>query len=267
MLFGATLPILPWLRSHGATFVYGVHDIRQHPGERTGLEQAAAQFGLIQRADKLVTLSQDMKSELIKRYPNKSGRISVEPLAGIYECTSTPREFPKERALRLLVPGRLVRYKGFERLAQALQLLGSDICRVTIAGEGPERGYVARLFASLPTVDLRLGWMPDNDRRRLFEEHDVLVCAHDEASQSGLICEALTWALPSIVTPVGALPEQIEFGKAGWVARDTSPAALAEIITQVARDPIGYDAASSQCAAVLQRARLPSSWGQTLGLE
>ena len=266
MLFGATMPLLPWLRSSGAQFVYVVHDINQHPGERTGLEQAVAQFGLIRLADKLVTVSESMKNEFARKYPRLAARLVVEPLAGLYDSAAAAREFPAGRAMRFLVAGRLVRYKGYERLAQALRLMEHARCEVTFAGEGPERSRVAEQFGKLPNVTLRLQWTPAAVHRELFRDHDALLCPYDEASQSAVICDALSCAMPSIVTPVGALAEQIGFGKAGRVVPDMSPAALAETMARVSHDAAGYRAASAGCRDVLDTARAASGWPRTLGL-
>jgi glycosyltransferase involved in cell wall biosynthesis len=266
MIFGAAMPLLLLERGIAERFIYVVHDVRSHPGERISTEHNIAQFCLLRMASKLVAVSETVKRELISVYPRAEGRIVVEPLAGLYESKHGPRAALRDRPLRLLAPGRLVKYKGYERVAQALDLIDRDSVQVTIAGDGPERQGVERLFSHRANVAIRTDWLSASERQHLFRNHDVLLCAHDSASQSGLICEALSYSMPSIVTPVGALPEQIGFGKAGWVTPNLSAQALAKLIWEVHRDKAAYRAASAGCLEVLAAARQASQWANTLGL-
>jgi glycosyltransferase involved in cell wall biosynthesis len=266
MLFGAALPLAPLARRAVSRFVYVVHDVRPHPGETIWLELRVGQTGLLCLADRLVTLSQAMRSELVALHPRLGGRIVVEPLAGLYDRLHAPRSFPEGRRVRFLVAGRQVRYKGFERLAAALRLLDPTDFDVTIAGDGPERPRIKALFGGAPNVTLSPGWASPADHRRQFEAHDVQLCPYDEGSQSGLICDALTMAMPTVVTPVGALPEQIGFGRAGWITADMTPPALAEVISKVARGEGDYAPRSQACGTIIDEQRAVSTWPRVLGL-
>jgi glycosyltransferase involved in cell wall biosynthesis len=266
MLFGATIPLVALARSVARRIIYVVHDAQAHSGERIGLQQSLAQFVLLRTADTLVTVSQNTKSELARLHPRMESKLVAESLVGLYDSVRNVRDIPAGRRWRLLAPGRLVRYKGFDRLAQALEIIGDADYELTIVGQGPEEARVAKLFAQWPQVRIESGWTSMQERRRLYESHDVLLCPHDEASQSGLICEALVHAMPSIVTPVGALPEQIGFGKAGWVTTDMSPQALAQQIENILQGSSDYRAASAGCAEVLNQARSASTWSRTLEL-
>lgn len=266
MLFGAALPLAPFARRAVTRFVYVVHDVRPHPGERIGLELRVGQTGLLCLADRLVTLSQAMRAELVALHPRLGGRTFVEPLAGLYDRLHAARAFPEGRRTRFLVAGRQVRYKGFERLAQALRRLDGADFEVTIAGDGPEQNRIKELFGSMRNVMLSPGWMCAAEHRRQFEVHDVQLCAYDEGSQSGLICDGLSMAMPTIVTPIGALPEQIGFGRAGWVTADMSAQALADLIVQVARGEGDYARRSEACGMMLDEDRAASTWARTLGL-
>jgi glycosyltransferase involved in cell wall biosynthesis len=209
---------------------------------------------LIRLADQTVAPSRFVAGELGRLYPGAAGRIGVEPLAGLYRAASArPRAAPVGRPLRFLAPGRLVRYKGYRRLAAALDLMPSDLAyELTIAGDGPDRAEIERLFARRPSVRLDLRWHAPEEQAALFREHDVLLCPYDEASQSGLVCDALVHAAPAIVTPVGALPEQIGNGRAGVVLVDMSPETLAAALADAVRGRFGYAAASAGCLELLK---------------
>ncbi|PWB64628.1 MAG: hypothetical protein C3F17_06430 [Bradyrhizobiaceae bacterium] len=266
MLFGAAMPLAPFARRAADRLIFVVHDVHPHQGERTWLAQLVAQRYLLRLADTLVTISGATRVELVKWRPSVASRVVVEPLAGLYDKLSGPRTFPQGRRLRFLVPGRQVRYKGYGRLAQALRLLEGADFELTVVGDGPERALVEKTFGGLPNVTLRSGWASVGEHRRLFDDHDVLVCPYDEGSQSGLIGDALARSMPTIVTPVGALPEQIGFGRAGWIAADMTPPALAKLMTAVARGEVDYATCSSGCGTILDEARAASNWPRTLGL-
>ena len=66
-----------------------------------------------------------------------------------------------------------------------------------------------------------------------IEAADIVVAPYLEASQSGVVAEALAHGKPCLVTPVGALAEQIGFGEAGWIADAPDPRAFASKLEQV----------------------------------
>ncbi len=265
MLFGASAPLALLARAKAKRLVYVVHDASSHEGDTAKALKDLAQVWLARLADHLVFPSEATKNRYMGARSFR-GQSAVQPLAGLYVKAKNAREFPTDRPIRLLMPGRLVRYKGFDRIAAAAGLLGSRSCTITVSGKGPDAGRIRQLFADVPNVSVHIEWTSAEDRRRLFDTHDVLLCPHDDASQSGLICEALCEAMPAIVTPVGALPEQIGFGKAGWVTRDMSPEALADCIVQSA-SPENYRQASAGCGEVLEQARRAMDWPNILALE
>ncbi len=66
--------------------------------------------------------------------------------------------------------------------------------------------------------------------------------------------------MPSLVTPVGALPEQIDRNRAGIVLPGMAPEDLAEAIRRMAAGAINYQALSAGCLSILDRARRTSKW-------
>jgi glycosyltransferase involved in cell wall biosynthesis len=104
-------------------------------------------------------------------------------------------------------------------LAQVLEpLRATPGWQLTIAGAGPLEQEVRRAFADWPQVSLELGWISQARTAELFSGHHLLLCPYVEASQSGVVAQAFSWSLPSLVMPAGALPEQVGHGKAGVVA-------------------------------------------------
>jgi glycosyltransferase involved in cell wall biosynthesis len=150
------------------------------------------------------------------------------------------RPMPATPPLRLLVFGHVRSYKGLELVFEAvaeLQRRGTD-ARLTVAGQfwQPLESW-EQLIADLgltDKVELRNGYVPDDDLDALFGDHHLVVTPYRSASQSGVVPLASAAGRPSVVTPVGGLPEQITDGIDGVVAADVSPMALADAIERAA---------------------------------
>lgn len=130
-----------------------------------------------------------------------------------------------DRALRLGFLGRLDPLKGVEILLDAVALLPCSAVTLRIAGDGAPH-YVAALqkrAAPLPNVSF-LGHI---DPAAFFPTIDLLVIPSVwEDPFPRVFHEALAYGLPSLVSPLGGLPEVIDPGRNGFVARGTNPAAL-----------------------------------------
>lgn len=261
MPFGAMASVLDILARRVPRLVYALHDAAAHPGDIGGRLIQLAQAGYMRFADSIVTHSAFVREMAARRNPALADRTVVVPLAGLYPVPAGRRRSDRPQTpLRFISQGRLVRYKGFDLLAGALSQLGEGPeWTLTIAGDGPERDAVSTLFSGDPRLSLQLGWASPRDQRGLFETHDVLVCPYTEASQSGVVCDALSAGIPTIVTPVGALPEQIGHGRAGIVVEACDASALASGMRMMASDADLRERFSAGAAAVIEDASLSVS--------
>jgi glycosyltransferase involved in cell wall biosynthesis len=75
------------------------------------------------------------------------------------------------------------------------------------------------------------------------------VLPYQEASQSGVLPIAQHLGLPALVTPVGGLLEQVEGGRSGFVADDSSAHGLARSIKTIFCDPARYENLSQRLIA------------------
>ncbi len=240
-----------WL---GKKLVYVIHDAWPHPGDYARLFQILSQNALIKQATLTVAMSKFVGENARISLPAKRrAAMRIAPLGKLVpRVVTTPRELDKG-PVRFLFLGRLLQYKGLDILAEAVsQLADRYDWRLTIAGNGNEREFVINAFSQYPQVDLqKLVWLLEAEVDTLMETHDVIVCPYLEASQSGVIAEGCGYGLPAVVTPVGALPEQIGYGKAGWVTRTATSAAIAEAMIAVLNDRSVY---SKKSAAALDMA-------------
>jgi glycosyltransferase involved in cell wall biosynthesis len=91
-------------------------------------------------------------------------------------------------------------------------------------------------------------------------EHDALICPYTEASQSGVVAEAMSWGLPALVTPVGGLPEQVGSGRGGIVTSDVSPDSLRQSLLTLLTDRTRLEALSGGALKLVAERRSQSRW-------
>ena len=70
----------------------------------------------------------------------------------------------------------------------------------------------------------------------LFQESSVVVLPYVEATQSGVVPVAYTFAKPVVATGTGALAEAVEHGVTGILVPPRDPQALADAIVRLLRD-------------------------------
>lgn len=165
---------------------------------------------------------------------------AIEQVAHPPNLAMLPQSLPPVVPLRLLVFGHVRSYKGLELVLETLAELTSrgTEAHLTVAGQfwqplGPWQQLIANLGLT-GQVELRNGYVPDDDLDDLFGAHHLVITPYRSASQSGVIPLATAAGRPSVVTPVGGLPEQVTDGVDGVVAKDVSPKALADAIEQAA---------------------------------
>lgn len=263
MNFALACPLALLVRALGGRLVYVVHDAEPHSGDFAPGYQRATQRWLVGQAHAVVAMSQGVAARMRELHPElPADAIDVVPL---HMLAREPRRGGRpnpEGPLRLLFMGRLLPYKGLDLLAQALsQLSQRTDWRLTIAGDGPEREQVQRWFGGMPQVDLtRLRPFEEAEVEELIDSHDIMLCPYRDASQSGSVAEALYGAMPSLVTPSGALAEQIGYGAAGWIAAAATPEAIAATVADCLDNRDTYAARSASTAAFARAELAFNAW-------
>jgi glycosyltransferase involved in cell wall biosynthesis len=165
--------------------------------------------------------------------------VSLAPVAG-------PRP-PARPPFHLLALGRLVPKKGFAVLLTACRDLAAQgvEVRLTLAGDGPERGKIRELIdreglahrVSLP------GAVPHREVARLMAAADLLVMpsliapSGDRDGIPNVILEALLCEVPVVASAVSGIPEVIQDGDTGWLTTPGDPEALARAVAAALADP------------------------------
>lgn len=216
-----------------------VHDAEVHPGDRFHI-MVRLQRQLMRMSEGVITLTRFVARQVASRVSLDDKVQAVIPLpASDFAEADLPPPRPPEPSpnhpLRLLMAGRLKRYKGLQLLADSLRLMGNTPFKLRAVGAVQDRSEIAKL-AALSGVELDLGWKSDRELIAHLDWADVTVLPYVEASQSGVVPMSFKRGRPVIATPVGGLPEQVRDGQTGLLTAAVSPEAIAASIKRLAED-------------------------------
>lgn len=146
----------------------------------------------------------------------------------------------------LLSVGRAVPKKGFADLLKALARLPDDLhWRFVHVGGGPLLGELKTLAARLGLAS-RIEWRgarAEEEVRAAYRAADLFALASrvmpdgDRDGIPNVIAEAMSQRLPVVATTAGAIPELVAHGRTGLLVPVGDPAAFADALGTLVRDP------------------------------
>ncbi len=155
--------------------------------------------------DSIVALSEPMRREVRERMLAEPAQVSViaNPILSrqrLRRLGSLERRAPSAWGMRYLAAGRLAPQKNFALMLRAFAQAARAEDRLTIAGDGPERGQLEALAASLGLADRIdfLGHVAAIDP--LLEHADALLLSSDYEGLPGVVVEALAGGVPILAT-------------------------------------------------------------------
>jgi glycosyltransferase involved in cell wall biosynthesis len=160
--------------------------------------------------------------------------------------------WPADRPLVVTVR-RLVRAKGVDHLNEAASALRERIpdAYVVIVGTGPLASELrqAILDRGLHDTVLLAGHATENDLPYIYRAADLFVVPTVTLEGFGLVVvEALAAGTPTLVTPIGGLPDVVRALDPGLVLSGYAPEALARGIGDALEDPSRLPS-EEECAA------------------
>ena len=157
----------------------------------------------------------------------------------------TPEQVAKERArqsdpeLSLLAFGAIRPYKGVDLALEAIARLPRTLrARLTIAGVCWDGGRELRArIAALgieDRVELRDGFVSNEEAALLFSAADASLLPYRSATQSGVVQLSFAYGVPVVATKVGGLVEAVRHDVDGILCPPEDVAALVEAIERIA---------------------------------
>jgi glycosyltransferase involved in cell wall biosynthesis/O-antigen/teichoic acid export membrane protein len=240
-----------WLRLPRIALIHHVH--REHYAQELGRFGRIAAFLLetaplrwLYRGSRFQTLSHAEADKIAAH------GIAPEAIDVNYIGVELDAFAPGERAPEptLLYLGRLKKYKRVELLLEMLEMVPGAV--LEIAGEGDHRPDLEAEVARRGLGDrVRLhGHVSEERKLELLQRAWVNLTASSAEGWCLTVMEAAACATPTAALAVGGLPESIEDGRTGALARDVKE--LGEKVSAIIADPGRRDELGR---AALERAR------------
>jgi glycosyltransferase involved in cell wall biosynthesis len=161
-------------------------------------------------------------------------------------------EIPKDVVLppvglsgTVLFVGRLVEKKGVDTLIDAMAIARRTDpgLELVVVGDGPARRELEERAAVAGVKAQFRGWLKEKEVRAAMRRAMVLAVpsrtagSGDSEGLPTVIMEAMALGVPVVATRHAGIPEIVSHGVTGLLAPEAEPAALAETILALRRDP------------------------------
>jgi len=232
----AALTLESW-RVKKCTTVYGLYHKEYLSEQGTHYQpqqivKAAMLKGLqhlsLRWSERLVTFSSYAKRLIHESYPSlPTHRLVIIP--GATTVKPLLKHVPRKKVLNAVWIGRAEPRKGVKELLRAISLVNLSRTRYKAYIASPMRFYAQYgIFDEYEQLNLSfsvhmLHKANDATKRELFELADVFVMPSQDLETFGLtILESLSYGIPVIGTPVGAIPEILRHIDRRLIAEGTS---------------------------------------------
>lgn len=162
---------------------------------------------ILDNAQKLTSPSNFLKSEILKVYP----QFNKEKIEVIPNGFDTNKFKPQEKKKYIFSSGRLLVYKGFQYLIQAVS--NEDIgYEVHIAGDGPMMSELKKLAEKSKTKIIFHGWLDNNEKeyKDLLEQSAIFVLMSKMESFGMSIVEAMCAGCAIVTTNISGCAEIVD---------------------------------------------------------
>ncbi len=230
-----------------------VHDIAHHPGDHSSRRVPRFLINhLIRRSNSIIVHGPVLREGLLRQHRALNDRVFIVPHPAITYHAKLARRLGygkrPDGLFRVLFFGRIYEYKGLRYLLEAAPLISAAApqVRFIIAGTGADFGQYRSMIQDHDLFDIRNRFIPDEEVAQLFAEADLLALPYIEASQSGILANAIGFGLPVVATEVGELSAVIRETGMGLTVPPADSRALAEAISNIAVDKHLYDELASR---------------------
>ena len=187
--------------------------------------------GILQRANVVIALSSRWRDFYVNECEVSPSHVAVLPNP-VRWTPDVPNRTGRS-TVQFLFLGRMCEKKGTYDLVRAFAALPTAVrarARLTLAGDG-DLEAIRKLAAPLEQVRV-LPWIDSAERERLLAQSDVFVLPSYNEGVPMALLEAMAAGLPSIVTPVGGIPEVLRHGVEGLMVE---PARVNDLSAAMAR--------------------------------
>lgn len=203
---------LPIMMMSGKAKTYQViHEVIPHEGDSQVKMVDLMNKAVVKFADAIVLRNKTYIQDLIERYGIGAERVRYLELWRRYPSYTQPVHNG-----HALFFGRINPYKGADNLVEIVRLC-PNIQFDVIGRVDPQMQDVVDQLSKEKNVKLNNNYVTDAEMREAFINSDWAIVPYNSASQSGIIIDAYKYSRPVIAFAVGAIPEQVDNGKSGYL--------------------------------------------------
>jgi glycosyltransferase involved in cell wall biosynthesis len=165
--------------------------------------------------------------------------------------------------------GRAMRDKGFDVLLEALALLKARNVdfRAVIGGDGEDLSALRELSQRLGLTNIVEfpGWVSNEQKTQFLSRLDIFVCPSRYEPFGIVMLEAMEAGLPLVASRTTGAEEIVEAGRTGVLVPNEDPAAMAEALGKLIKDPQRARRLAASATEDLENRFHVSSAGPLLG--
>jgi glycosyltransferase involved in cell wall biosynthesis len=231
--------LLIMFRFRKLSLISAIHDVIPH---ENGFKRKKIQFLyhlVIHRSDKIILRNRKHKELFLKQYNIKSNKVDIIPLWIGYP------EFERSKnGNKVLFFGRLNEYKGVRQLPEIARRCPE--MEFIVAGKADEgiKDILQDLY-ECPNIKLEERFIDSEEIGKYYKNSNWVILPYKTASQSGIVVDAYKFSKPVIAYDVGAISEQIENGKTGYLIKSSDLDAFVECLKMAIN--LSYKAYSEIC--------------------
>ena len=199
---------------------------------------------VVRLADTIVLRNRTYIQDMISRYGIGPERVKYLELWRRYPEYTAP-----VHSGRVLFFGRINPYKGADNLLEIVRMC-PEIQFDVIGRVDPQTQNVVEQLSREKNVKLKNDYVTDEEMRKAFSDCDWVIVPYNSASQSGIIIDAYKYSRPVIAFAVGAIPEQVDDEKSGYLVKAGENEMFAQRLKEVMKlDMEKYDKMSRNAYA------------------
>ena len=204
-----------------------IHEVIPHEGDSQVRGVELMNKAVCRIADIIVLRNRKYITHMMKKYAISSSKV---------KCLELWRRFPPFTlpvfSGRVLFFGRINPYKGIDNLIEIVRMC-PEIQFDIIGRVDPNTKDLVETLAKEKNVNLVNGYVTNTEMEKAFINSDWVVVPYNTASQSGVIIDAYKFSRPVIAFNVGAIAEQVDEGRSGFLIEPGKNDAFAKKLKDV----------------------------------
>lgn len=206
-----------------------IHEVIPHEGDQQVKGVDFMNKVICKTADTIVLRNQKYVADMISQYKVSPDRVRHLELWRRY-----PDFTPPVHGGHVLFFGRINPYKGADNLLEIVRLC-PEITFEVVGRVDPQMEAVVEELRKEKNVHLNNGYVSDEEMKEAFVGCDWAIVPYNSASQSGIIIDTYKYSRPVIAFNVGAIAEQIDDGKSGYLVEAGNITAFADKVNEVSK--------------------------------